>query len=142
MSYQTINPASGEVLQSFPDIADAALEAVLANAASVYETWRHKSYAERAKIIAKAAALLHEQAEAFAHTMTLEMGKRISEARGEVEFSSRILAYYAKNAETFLAPVKLHPTRGIWKAARSALFSVSSPGTFHTTSSHASLARI
>jgi succinate-semialdehyde dehydrogenase/glutarate-semialdehyde dehydrogenase len=44
--------------------------------------------------------------------MTLEMGKRISEARGEVDFSSRILAYYAKNAERFLAPVKLNPTRG------------------------------
>jgi succinate-semialdehyde dehydrogenase/glutarate-semialdehyde dehydrogenase len=44
--------------------------------------------------------------------MTLEMGKRISEARGEVEFSSNILAYYAKNAERFLAPVKLHPTLG------------------------------
>ncbi len=44
--------------------------------------------------------------------MTLEMGKRISEARGEVEFSARILAYYAKNAERFLAPVKLHPTHG------------------------------
>ena len=41
--------------------------------------------------------------------MTLEMGKRINEARGEVEFSSNILAYYAKNAERFLAPVKLHP---------------------------------
>ena len=35
--------------------------------------------------------------------MTLEMGKRIGEARGEVEFSSNILAYYAKNAERFLA---------------------------------------
>jgi succinate-semialdehyde dehydrogenase/glutarate-semialdehyde dehydrogenase len=112
MSYQTVNPASGEVLQSFPDIADAALETVLASAASAYETWRHKSYAERAKVIAKAAALLHEQVETFAHTMTLEMGKRISEARGEVEFSSRILAYYAKNAEKFLAPVKLNPTHG------------------------------
>jgi succinate-semialdehyde dehydrogenase/glutarate-semialdehyde dehydrogenase len=44
--------------------------------------------------------------------MTLEMGKRISEARGEVDFSSRILAYYAKNAEEFLAPVKLHPVHG------------------------------
>ena len=44
--------------------------------------------------------------------MTLEMGKRISEARGEVEFSSNILAYYAKNAERFLAPVKLHPSLG------------------------------
>jgi len=40
------------------------------------------------------------------------MGKRISEARGEVEFSSAILAYYAKNAERFLAPVQLHPTLG------------------------------
>jgi succinate-semialdehyde dehydrogenase/glutarate-semialdehyde dehydrogenase len=44
--------------------------------------------------------------------MTLEMGKRIGEARGEVEFSSRILAYYAENAERFLAPVKLNPTVG------------------------------
>jgi len=100
------------VLQSFPDIADAALEAVLATAQSAYEVWRHKSYAERAKIIGKAAELMAAQVETFAHTMTLEMGKRISEARGEVEFSSRILAYYAKNAEKFLAPVKLHPTRG------------------------------
>jgi succinate-semialdehyde dehydrogenase/glutarate-semialdehyde dehydrogenase len=112
MSYQTINPANGEVLQSFPDIADAALETVLATAQSAYEIWRHKSYAERAAIIGKAAEILHKDAESFAHTMTLEMGKRISEARGEVEFSSRILAYYAKNAEKFLAPVKLNPTRG------------------------------
>ena len=44
--------------------------------------------------------------------MTLEMGKRIDEARGEVEFSANILAYYAKNAERFLAPVKLHPAVG------------------------------
>jgi len=40
------------------------------------------------------------------------MGKRIGEARGEVEFSSNILSYYAKNAERFLAPVKLHPSLG------------------------------
>jgi len=112
MSYQTINPASGEVLQSFPEIADTALETVLAMAQSAYQVWRDKSYAERAKIIGKAAVLMAAQVETFAHTMTLEMGKRISEARGEVEFSSRILDYYAKNAERFLAPVKLHPTRG------------------------------
>jgi succinate-semialdehyde dehydrogenase/glutarate-semialdehyde dehydrogenase len=112
MGYQTINPANGETLQSFPDISDAALETVLAQAATAYETWRHLSYNDRAKIIGKAASLLHEQCETFAHTMTLEMGKRIGEARGEVEFSSRILAYYAKNAERFLAPVKLHPERG------------------------------
>jgi succinate-semialdehyde dehydrogenase/glutarate-semialdehyde dehydrogenase len=63
-------------------------------------------------IIGRAAQLMRDQSEALAHTMTLEMGKRINEARGEVEFSSRILAYYAKNAERFLAPVKLNPTVG------------------------------
>jgi succinate-semialdehyde dehydrogenase/glutarate-semialdehyde dehydrogenase len=112
MTYQTRNPFNGKLLMSFDDITDKEFEAKLAAAQSCYETWRHKTYAERAVIVAKAAELLHEQADAFAHTMTLEMGKRISEARGEVEFSSRILAYYAKHAERFLAPVKLHPTVG------------------------------
>jgi succinate-semialdehyde dehydrogenase/glutarate-semialdehyde dehydrogenase len=112
MTYQTRNPFNGKLLMSFDDITDKEFEAKLAAAQSCYETWRHKTYAERAVIVAKAAVLLHEQADAFAHTMTLEMGKRISEARGEVEFSSRILAYYAKHAERFLAPVKLHPTVG------------------------------
>jgi succinate-semialdehyde dehydrogenase / glutarate-semialdehyde dehydrogenase len=63
-------------------------------------------------IVAKAAEILHAKADEFARTMTLEMGKRINEARGEVEFSVRILSYYAENAERFLAPVKLHPTNG------------------------------
>ena len=40
------------------------------------------------------------------------MGKRINEARGEVKFSGDILAYYARHAESFLAPLKLHPKVG------------------------------
>jgi succinate-semialdehyde dehydrogenase/glutarate-semialdehyde dehydrogenase len=112
MTYQSLSPFNGQLIKDFDDINAAQYEAKLAAAQTCFETWRHKTYAERAVIIAKAAKLLHEQADAFAHTMTLEMGKRISEARGEVEFSSRILAYYAKNAERFLAPVKLNPTVG------------------------------
>src|SRR5580658_7823156 len=112
MTYQSLNPATGKLLKKFEELTDKELETKIVTAATCFETWRHKTYAERAAIVAKAAAILHEQADAFAHTMTLEMGKRISEARGEVEFSSRILAYYAKNAERFLAPVKLNPTVG------------------------------
>jgi len=110
--YQSTNPATGKVVKKFESLTDKELEAKIAKAAKCFETWRHKTYAERAVVIAKAAVLLHEQADAFAHIMTLEMGKRISEAHGEVEFSSNILAYYAKNAERFLAPVKLHPSLG------------------------------
>jgi len=112
MAYSSVNPFNGKLLQSFDQLTDKQLEEKLATADSCYKTWKHTSYAERAKIIAKASKLLAERADEFAHTMTLEMGKRIGEARGEVKFSSDILAYYAKHAETFLAPQKLHPTIG------------------------------
>ena len=112
MAYSSVNPFNGKLLQIFDQLTDKQLEEKLATADSCYKTWKHTSYAERAKIIAKASKLLAERADEFAHTMTLEMGKRIGEARGEVKFSSDILAYYAKHAETFLAPQKLHPTIG------------------------------
>jgi succinate-semialdehyde dehydrogenase/glutarate-semialdehyde dehydrogenase len=112
MTYQSVNPATGQLDKSFPDMTDAALETAIATAASCYETWRRHSYEHRAKIVHKASELMKTHQKSLARTMTLEMGKRISEAEGEVDFSSRILAYYAKNAERFLAPVKLHPTRG------------------------------
>jgi succinate-semialdehyde dehydrogenase/glutarate-semialdehyde dehydrogenase len=112
MAYQSVNPADGKLLKKFEELSDSQLETKLAAAATCYQSWRHKTYAERARIIANAAEILHAKADEFAHTMTLEMGKRISEARGEVEFSAKILSYYAKNAERFLAPMKLNPTHG------------------------------
>ena len=112
MAYQSINPSNGKTLKSFEAISDKQLDAALATAASCYDSWRHKSYAERAAVIAKAGAIMHSNVDEFARLETLEMGKRIGEARGEVIFSGDILAYYAKNAERFLAPVKLDPTVG------------------------------
>jgi succinate-semialdehyde dehydrogenase/glutarate-semialdehyde dehydrogenase len=112
MSYQSFNPATGKLVKSFDEITDADFEKKIATAAGCYEIWRRKTYAQRAVIVAKAAALMKEKVDEFARPMTIEMGKRISEARGEVEFSAEILAYYAKHAEKFLAPVKLHPTIG------------------------------
>jgi len=112
MTYQSLSPFDGKLIKGFADITPGDYESKLAKAQACFEIWRHTPYAKRAAIIAKAARLLLEQTDAFAHTMTLEMGKRIAEARGEVAFSSRILAYYAKNAERFLAPVKLAPVHG------------------------------
>lgn len=112
MTYQSLNPATGKLLKTFDEFTDNQLEEKLATAAKCFEAWKRQSYDERAVIVARAATLMHEQAEELAHIMTLEMGKRISEARGEVEFSSNILAYYAKNAARFLANVELRPTLG------------------------------
>lgn len=112
MAYQSINPATGKLVKNFDELTDQQLEAKLATAAKCFENWKQKSFAERAAIITKAAETLHAKADEFAQIMTLEMGKRIGEARGEVEFSSNILAYYARNAERFLAPAKLNPSIG------------------------------
>lgn len=112
MTYQSFNPATGKLLKKFDELTDAELETKLAAASACFNTWRHKPYAERAVIIEKAATLLHDKVEELARTMTLEMGKRIDEARGEVEFSAQIMSYYAKNAEDFLANEDLNPTIG------------------------------
>ncbi len=112
MAYQSINPNNGKTLIKFADISTEQLEHALATAESCFQTWKHLSYQERAAIVSKAAQLLRANVDDFAKLATLEMGKRIDEARGEVRFSADILDYYAEHAERFLAPVTLHPKVG------------------------------
>ena len=112
MAYESINPNDGKTIKQFKELTDAQLETKIATAAKAFETWKKTSYADRAVIVAKAGELMRSDVDKFAKHATLEMGKLINEARGEVTFSADILSYYAKNGERFLAPVKLHPTSG------------------------------
>ena len=112
MPYQSINPATGKVLKTFKEHTDTQLEKALRIAVTCYTTWRHISFSQRAAVAAKAAAILRQRVDEFARPMTIEMGKRIDEARGEVAVSADIIDYYAKNAERFLAPQKLKPKTG------------------------------
>jgi succinate-semialdehyde dehydrogenase / glutarate-semialdehyde dehydrogenase len=113
MPYQSVNPATGEVLQNFEEHTDQQMMDALAAADKTYrEIWSTASYKERARYIGKAAALMLEQKETLARLATIEMGKRIAEGRGEVEISAAILSYYADNAEKFLAPRQLNSAVG------------------------------
>ena len=112
MSYQSVNPANGKVLKKFKELTNKQLETALKAAATCFETWRHKTFAKRAVVVAKAAAILRARVDHFAKPVTLEMGKLIGESRGEVELSANILDYYANNAESFLAPQTLKPSSG------------------------------
>lgn len=112
MTYESINPSNGQLIKRFEQFSAAQLETSLASAQACFQRWRHTPYAQRAAVLYQAAALLHAQADDFARLATLEMGKRFVEARGEVHFSADILAYYATNAEAFLASVPLQPVLG------------------------------
>jgi succinate-semialdehyde dehydrogenase/glutarate-semialdehyde dehydrogenase len=91
MSYQSVNPATGKVLKKFKEITHKQLEAALKTATTCFESWRLKPFAERAAVVAKAAAILRTRVDEFARPVTLEMGKLIDESRGEVKLSADIL---------------------------------------------------
>jgi succinate-semialdehyde dehydrogenase/glutarate-semialdehyde dehydrogenase len=113
MSFQTVNPATGELARTFKEISDDDLEFALATAHNAYETdWRLRPVAKRAKIVSRAAAILREKADEYAAYLTLEMGKRIAESHSEVAVSAAILDYYAKRAESYLEPKLLPESPG------------------------------
>lgn len=107
MAYQTTNPFTGTLLETFPSTTDAELEAALAKADACFGVWRHVSFTDRAAICKKAAAIMRARNDDFARPVTLEMGKLIEESRGEVALCADIIDYYADHAERFLAPEKL-----------------------------------
>src|SRR3984957_7855203 len=112
MAYQSINPYDGKVSKKLEEITDQQLETALATAQACFETWKRKSFAHRAVIVAKAASIMRARVDEFATPVTMEMGKLIDQARGEVALSADIIDYYAKNAERFLAPQTLKPSSG------------------------------
>jgi succinate-semialdehyde dehydrogenase/glutarate-semialdehyde dehydrogenase len=56
MGCQTIKPCGGNLPKSFEEMAADQLEAALKTAGSCFETWRKRTFAERATVVAKAAA--------------------------------------------------------------------------------------
>ena len=106
MAYQTINPATGDLVQKFDNITDAELDVVVGEAHEAFRTdWRHREVRGRAKVVARAAQGLRDNADEYARYLTLEMGKLIAEARAEVALSADILDYYANRAEAYLKVV-------------------------------------
>jgi succinate-semialdehyde dehydrogenase/glutarate-semialdehyde dehydrogenase len=112
VSYETINPYNGERVKQFAEHTDAELETAVAQAQACFGVWRKKTFAERAAVLSKAAAILRSRTEEFAGLITLEMGKLIAESRGEVALSADIIDYYAERAEGFLAPRALDSEAG------------------------------
>ena len=112
MAFQTINPTNNEVVKSFDEMTDATLEKSIAQANTTFNDWRQTDYQTRSQILYTVAGLLRAKKRDLAQMITLEMGKLLSHAEGEVKLSAEIFDYYAKNAESFLADKVLNPVHG------------------------------
>ncbi len=103
MSVQSVNPATGEVLETLEEMSKAQIEQALARAHAAFLEWRTRPFADRARLMRAAAKELRASKAEYAMTMTREMGKPITQAEAEVEKSARTCDYYAEHAEAFLA---------------------------------------
>lgn len=91
------------------------MDAAIAAAQHAFLSWsRASGVTDRAMLIGRVAKMHTERRIALATAMNEEMGKPIHEALAEVDFSASIYAYYAENAETFLAdePINLREGEG------------------------------
>ncbi|MDO5371973.1 MAG: NAD-dependent succinate-semialdehyde dehydrogenase [Corynebacterium glutamicum] len=101
--YTTLNPATGEVIQVFPEINDAEVKMLIDQSAVSYASWSKAALDDRTRVLHKVAQLHREQAVELAGLITLEMGKVTAQALGEIELVASIYEYYAKHLEEFLA---------------------------------------
>src|SRR5213593_2397590 len=104
MAIQAVNPTTGATIKTYPEMTPAEVQSGIEKAHAAFLGWRQTRYAERARLMKRAAQLLREQAGAYATLMAQEMGKPVKDGRAEAEKCAWACDYYADNAEQFLQP--------------------------------------
>ena len=102
MSFQVINPATGETVKEIPVWDDASVEATLSQVAAATPGWASTPIAERCELMRKAGQVLRDNKKKYAQIITTEMGKLIKDAQAEVEKCALVCDYYAEHGHEFL----------------------------------------
>ncbi len=97
-TYALKNPATGEVLVNLPRCQEAEVDRAIEAADRAFKTWRHTPAQSRADIIRRWYDLMLEHKDDLATLITLEEGKPIREARGEVEYAATFLRWFSEEA--------------------------------------------
>jgi len=108
-TFDVINPATGEVLASLPEMGVAETTAAIDAAYAAQAAWAGRPAKERAVILHKWFDLMVANADELANILTAEMGKPLPEARGEILYAASYVEWYAEEAkriygETIPAP--------------------------------------
>jgi succinate-semialdehyde dehydrogenase/glutarate-semialdehyde dehydrogenase len=103
MKFQSINPYNGEKIEEYAALTKEELNQKLSDSASAFKDWRNQSLSHRTALLKKAGEILRNNVDDYAKTITLEMGKPISESKSEIQKCAWVCDYYAENAAEFLA---------------------------------------
>src|SRR2546422_253489 len=103
-TFDVINPATGKALASYPIATAPQVRAKVEGARDAFRSWSRLDPKERAAYLLRFAEVLRKHKEAYAETMTLEMGKVIREAIAEVEKCAWAAEYFGENGPALLQP--------------------------------------
>lgn len=97
-TFEVENPATGETIATLASATSEDAKAALDAACAVQEKWVRTPARERSEVLLRGFELVAERAEEFATLMTLEMGKPLAEARGEVTYGNEFLRWFSEEA--------------------------------------------
>jgi succinate-semialdehyde dehydrogenase/glutarate-semialdehyde dehydrogenase len=120
-TFEVTNPATGDVLARIADATPADGERALAAAAVAQRDWARTEPRVRGEILRSAFELLTERADDFARLMTLEMGKALPEAKGEVAYGAEFFRWFAEEA------VRIHGRYSAAPAGNTRLITMKGP---------------
>ena len=103
MTFDSINPATGEKVESYPEMSGDEVGDILTKCHIAQQGWANTPFSERARLMNSVAEVLRRNKEAYAKVMTREMGKIWPQGLAEVEKCAWACDYYAENGERFLA---------------------------------------
>ena len=98
-TFTVSNPATGEPLAEVADASRTDARAAIESAAAALPAWSATPGLERARVLRRAEALMLERATELGRTLTLEGGKPLAEARGEIAYAASFFAWFAGEAE-------------------------------------------
>ena len=104
MIFETINPADGSPLARYPGMDATEVAAIIGRAAGAQQSWQETPFAERARCLRAAGAILRQRAPEFARLMAAEMGKPLAQGEAEARKCASVCDYYAEHGEALLAP--------------------------------------
>ena len=98
-TFDIINPATSAVLDRAPDATVDEAKAALERSVAAFAVWKAKTAFERSAILRRWYELMLKDEDTLARLMTQEMGKPITESRGEVKYAAGFVEWYAEEAK-------------------------------------------
>ncbi|WP_263358326.1 NAD-dependent succinate-semialdehyde dehydrogenase [Acidicapsa ligni] len=112
MSFESRNPTTGELLETYQEHNTNDVELRLQSAWDCWGRWSQTALSERTAFLLRLADLLEERVEEYARLITLEMGKPIGEARGEVKKAAFGARHFAEEGAAYIKPESISGTPG------------------------------